>query len=225
MSRIYEERLSDSPYVEKIGHFCIESAYSQVCAANLMWNMMVVIHQGQRSLSIWGPETQSGLMNFPVGAEFLFIQFKLGRFMPRMQVQTIANAGIILPDASSQSFWLDGSAWQYPDYENVDTFVDWMVRDGLLAHEPVVDAVLQNQPQDMASRTVRQRFLQATGLTRSYIDQLERAQQAANLLESGLSILDTVEQAGYADQPHLTRSLKRFIGHTPAQIARVSQSQ
>ena len=26
--------------------------------------------------------------------------------------------------------------------------------------------------------------------------------------------------AGYADQPHLTRSLKRFIGQTPAQILR-----
>jgi AraC-like DNA-binding protein len=29
-----------------------------------------------------------------------------------------------------------------------------------------------------------------------------------------------VEQAGYADQPHLTRSLRRFIGETPAQIMR-----
>ena len=221
MSRIYEERLSDSPYVEKVGHFCVVGDCTQVCGAGLLWNMMLVSYKGQRSLSIWRPETQSGLMKFPEGAEFLFIQFKLGRFMPRMPINEIADKGVFLPDATSKSFWLDGSAWQYPDYENVDTFVDWMVRDGLLAHEPVVDAVLHNQPQDMASRTIRQRFLQATGLTRSYIDQLERAQQAAILLESGMSILDTVEQAGYADQPHLTRSLKRFIGQTPAQIARI----
>jgi AraC-like DNA-binding protein len=38
-------------------------------------------------------------------------------------------------------------------------------------------------------------------------------------LRQGVSILDTVEQAGYADQPHLTRSLKRLIGQTPAQLA------
>jgi AraC-like DNA-binding protein len=26
-------------------------------------------------------------------------------------------------------------------------------------------------------------------------------------------------RAGYVDQPHLTRSLKRFVGQTPSQIA------
>jgi AraC-like DNA-binding protein len=39
------------------------------------------------------------------------------------------------------------------------------------------------------------------------------------LLRQGVAIFDTAEQAGYADQPHLTRSLKRLIGLTPAQLA------
>jgi AraC-like DNA-binding protein len=30
-----------------------------------------------------------------------------------------------------------------------------------------------------------------------------------------------VYQAGYADQSHMTRSLKHFIGYTPAQIAQI----
>ncbi len=34
----------------------------------------------------------------------------------------------------------------------------------------------------------------------------------------GVSILDAVHEAGYFDQSHLTRSLKHFIGLTPAQI-------
>jgi methylphosphotriester-DNA--protein-cysteine methyltransferase len=74
----------------------------------------------------------------------------------------------------------------------------------------------------MSSRTVRRRFLLATGLTPKAIQQIERAQKAAALLEQGVSILDAVYQAGYADQPHMTRSLRRFTGQTPAQIARVS---
>jgi methylphosphotriester-DNA--protein-cysteine methyltransferase len=43
------------------------------------------------------------------------------------------------------------------------------------------------------------------------------------LLRQGASILDTVYQAGYFDQPHLTRALKRFTGQTPAQIARLAK--
>jgi methylphosphotriester-DNA--protein-cysteine methyltransferase len=65
---------------------------------------------------------------------------------------------------------------------------------------------------------VRHRFLQATGQTQSHIRQYERAIKAASLLRHGVSILDTVFEAGYFDQPHLTRSLKHFLGFTPAQI-------
>jgi methylphosphotriester-DNA--protein-cysteine methyltransferase len=39
-------------------------------------------------------------------------------------------------------------------------------------------------------------------------------------LKQGVSILDTVHEAGYFDQAHLTRSLKYLIGQTPAKIAR-----
>jgi len=35
-----------------------------------------------------------------------------------------------------------------------------------------------------------------------------------------MSILDVVHEAGYFDQPHLTRSLKYRVGETPAEIIR-----
>jgi AraC-like DNA-binding protein len=225
MNTTYEERLSDSPYIDRIGRFRVDKAYSRSCPANILGNMLLVKYKGKTSLSMWGPETKVGIMNYPAGAEFLFIAFKLGTFMPRLPITNIVDTGITLPDATNQSFWLDSESWQYPDYENADTFVDWLVREGLLVHEPIVDVVLQDHPLDMALRTVRHRFLRATGLTRSYIRQVEHARQAVVLLEKGVSILDTVNQVGYADQPHLTRSLKRLVGQTPAQIARESQAE
>jgi len=59
----------------------------------------------------------------------------------------------------------------------------------------------------------------ATGLTRGAIGQIRRAERAAELLCRGVPPLDVAGQVGYADQPHLTRSLKRFVGRTPSQIA------
>ena len=41
---------------------------------------------------------------------------------------------------------------------------------------------------------------------------------AVALLKQGKSILDAAYEAGYYDQPHLTRSLKHYIGLTPAQV-------
>jgi methylphosphotriester-DNA--protein-cysteine methyltransferase len=65
----------------------------------------------------------------------------------------------------------------------------------------------------------------ATGLRQNHIRQYKRAQQAARLLQQGVPILDTVYEAGYFDQPHLTRSLKQFIGYTPAQIIHIPESE
>ena len=91
-----------------------------------------------------------------------------------------------------------------------------------MVFDPVVNAALQGKTQEVAPRTVRYRFLRATGLTQSHIYQIERAQRAAALLEQGVSILDTVYQADYYDQPHLTRSLKQWVGYTPAQMVQLS---
>jgi len=186
--------------------------------------MVFVRHTGQVHPIMVGPLSTAGMASWGKGAEIVWIQFKLGTFMPHLPLRDHLDGERLLPKTASQSFWLKGSAWQFPNYENVDTFVNRLVRDELLVRDPVVDAALKDEPQDIASRTVRHRFLQATGITQSHIRQIERAQYAKSLLAAGKSILDTVEAAGYFDQPHLTRALKQWVGHTPAQIIRMSQS-
>ena len=99
------------------------------------------------------------------------------------------------------------------------------MRKGLLLREPIVGEALQGRLKDLPLRSVQRRFLQATGVTQSTARQIERARYATYLLQQGVSILDTVEQVGYFDQPHLTRSLKHFIGQTPAQILQKSRPE
>jgi hypothetical protein len=115
------------------------------------------------------------------------------------------------------------SEWAYPDFENAETFVGRLVHSGLIAVDHSVEAALRSQPQDRALRTTQRHILQATGLTHGAIRQIERARHATNLLKQGASILSAAYEAGYFDQAHLTRSLKRFIGQTPAQIIRAEQ--
>ena len=216
----FEERSADSPFVETIWRTQSERAGTFTSAAVSQWEMVVAHYQGETSLTVRGPETEAMVALCPAGTEFFGIQFKLGTFMPHLPVSNLVNNGLTLPEAARKSFWLYSNAWQLPNYENVENFVDRMVRDGLLVYEPIVAAVLQNQGQELSLRSIQRRFLRATGLTHGTVQQIERARQAAKLLAQGVSILDTVDLAGYADQPHLTRSLKRFMGQTPAQILR-----
>jgi methylphosphotriester-DNA--protein-cysteine methyltransferase len=91
--------------------------------------------------------------------------------------------------------------------------------------EPIVGAALQGQLKDLSLRSVQRRFVQSTGVTQGTIRQIERARYATLLLKQGVSIVDTIFEAGYFDQAHLTRSMKYFIGQTPAQILRQSRPE
>jgi len=214
----FDERPSDSPFVERIWHAHSERAGSFISVAATHWEMVVTRQYGKTILTVRGPETKATPLNCSADGAWLGIRFKLGSVMPHLPASTLVDAAVNLPDAGSRSFWLHGSAWQFPDFENADTFVDRLVRDGLLVREPVVQAALQGQLKDLSLRTAQRHFLRTTGLTHSAVRQIERARYATTLLMQGMSILDTVFQAGYFDQPHLTRSLRHFIGMTPAQI-------
>jgi AraC-like DNA-binding protein len=218
----HEDRSSDSPYIERIGRIRAEITYSPLCPADCHWNMLLVKHNGKTSFSLWGPMTKAAVMPYVEGAEFFFITFKLGTFIPRLPARNFLDMGTILPEATSKTFWLNGSVWQFPNFDNAETFVDRLVREELLVYEPVVDAVMQDRRQNLSIRSMQRRLVQATGLTRRTIHYIERARRAAILLQQGVSILDTVYEMGYVDQAHLTRAMKRLIGQTPSQLGRLN---
>jgi hypothetical protein len=217
------ERLSDSPYVERVWCSHSEGAGSFVSIAESRWEMVVTRHQGQLSLTVRGPETRATPACYPKDGEWVGIRFKLGTVMPALPASRLVDGNHTLPNATETSFWLHGAAWQYPDFDNADTFVDRLVRCGLVVREPVVPAALEGRLQDGSLRSVQRRFLQVAGVTQNAARQIERARYATLLLRQGASIADAVYAAGYFDQPHLTRSLKHLIGQTPAQVIRQSQ--
>ena len=214
----FEERRSDSPFVERIWMTQSERASSFTSISTVFWSMVISKWRGHITISLHGPETGATCKEFPAEGEWFGIAFKLGTFVPHISPSSLIDGNIVLPGTSGRSFSLCHSAWQFPNYENADTFVDRLVRAGILVHEPIMNAVHQGQSQSLSLRTVQYRFLRSTGLSHRTIRQIERARYAMALLKQGVSIFDTVYQAGYSDQPHLTRSLKHFIGQTPAEI-------
>ncbi len=222
MGFVVEQRASDSPYVETVTRGRTVGEGTTIRPAECHWHMVLARHMSDARLLVVGPWTTAGVLAYTEGVELLWIKFKLGAFMPHWPVRDFVDTETLLPGAAGQSFWLKGSAWRFPDYENADTFVDRLVREEVLAWDPAVNSVLQHQRPELSSRTVRHRFLRATGLSHNQIQQVERAQRAELLLRQGRSILDTVDETGYSDQPHLTRALKQWIGYTPAQLMRLS---
>jgi hypothetical protein len=207
---VFDVRESDSPFVEQIWHTRSVPVEAFISVAVPQWEMVVTSQRAETRMTVRGPETKASIAAIPRDAEFVGIQFRLGAFMPQFPLDRLVDRWIDLPGAASGSFWLDSSAWQFPEFENADDFVDRLVRQGLLVRE--VDHC-------SSERTAQRRTLRSTGLTRRAIRQIERAQRAAALIQQGAPPLEVAWRAGYADQAHLTRALKRFVGMTPRQLS------
>lgn len=190
-----------------------EEGFISVAVTN--WEMVVTRQETGVWVTVRGPETRATAAAIPEEAEFFGIQFSLGTFMPGLELARLVDGSATLPLLSPTEFRLDGAAWELPTYDNADVFVQRLVKEGLLVHDQVVSVALEDEPNGLSTRATERRVKRATGLTLGTIRQIRRAERAVDLLGRGVSATDVARLAGYADQPHLTRSLKRFVGLTP----------
>ncbi|MGP4096867.1 helix-turn-helix domain-containing protein [Nonomuraea sp. KM90] len=213
-----ESRPSDSPYVERVWRSRSEHVDQMTSIAAAGWDLVFWEHRGQVSVAVHGPETKAATAPVPEDATFFGITFSLGTTMPHLPVSRLVNDTAEIPDATRRSFWLKGSSWDVPGYDDAEAFVRRMAREEVLVRDPIVAAVLGEAPPDVSERTVQRRFLAATGLTQGAIRQIDRARQAAVLIQEGVPVHDVIHRLGYFDQPHLARSLTRFVGRTATQL-------
>lgn len=219
MSLEVESRASDSPYVERVWRSRGGDADRMMSIAIAHGELVVWERHGQVNVAVRGPESAAGPAPVPEDTTFFGIVFSLGTSMPHIPVSRLVDGAAEIPGATRRSFWLKGSAWHLPGYDNAEWFVRRLVRQGVLARDPLVAEVCGGGSPDASERTVQRRFVAATGLTRGAVRQIARARKAALLIQKGVPAGDVVHRLGYFDQPHLARSLTRYIGRTATQLS------
>jgi hypothetical protein len=215
------DRASDSSFIERVWRCHSERAGIFLSVASSHWEMVITRLEGKSIVTLRGPETKPTEVTCPANGEWLAIRFKAGTFMPQFPVHRLVNnVGVNLPQASKRAFLLDGGKWEFPTFDNAETFVKRLVNKDLVARDPEVTAALKGDPTTISTRSAQRRFLHVIGMTHNNLRQIERARFAVNLLKEGALIADVVWQCGYYDHAHLTRSLRQWIGITPTGINR-----
>jgi len=216
----FEHRLSDSPYVERVwrSHSASSGSFYSMAEPNL--ELVVARVQGSIQVILRGPVTRASIVDCPAGGEWLGVRFRLGTHLPGISTATLLDhRSIVLPTAADGRFWLARRWWEPPTYDNAEGCAAMLAAGGIIGRDRLVEVVLDGGDAELSVRSVQRRFLQFTGLTRNALRQIERARHAAHLLQGGAGVLDVVDQAGFFDQPHLSRALRRLIGPTPSDLA------
>ncbi len=223
MSYLYEDRLSGSPFVESIWHTIAEESGRYFAVADASWDFLIITAGGETHIHVAGAATAVAPITYEPGTEYIGIRMRVGAYMPQWPASDLVDSMHPLQRAGRDTFWLQDEALPLPEFDTVEPFIERLVRKGLVAQDPVIAAYLEGEAPG-SLRSLQRRFLRATGMSPTYHQVIERARKAQDMLLKGQSILDTVFELGYTDQPHLTKSLKRLLGQTPGQLARTAQS-
>ena len=175
---------------------------------------------GRSTVHLRGPETAGTSLICPEGSEFFGVELRLGahlRLHPPSGLTDLNDA--LLPIVAGNRILLDGRDWEMPTEQNVDVFLDRLVRAGSLVFDPLVDEIRHiGRPRGVSERIAQTRFRRAVGISHRKLVSIERAQHAARLLAAGRSIADVVTVTGYYDQPQLARAMRWATGRTPGEL-------
>lgn len=211
-------RDSDSLYIDQVWHARMTGEGVMTLPAKSHWGLMVVRDARRIRVIVAGPRSHATFMSYDEDGEYIGVEFKMGVYFRPFRTTSMVNNAELLPKASRTSFVLGGSRLAFPTYENVELFVQDLLRQELLQDDVVIKRTLSGRTLDLSPRTVQRHFLLATGLTHKRYQQIHRAQTAVDLLKSGRSAIETAYELGYSDQFHLSRSLRTLVGMTPSQI-------
>jgi hypothetical protein len=214
----FETRSSDSPWVDTVWTCTSDRVTEMTSVAAVCWGLVFWRREGTAYASISGHETRTGTAPVPEGATFVGIEFAVGTSLRSVATPDLVDRGADLPDATHRAFWLDGARWATPGADDAEALVDRLVRAGAVVRDPLVTDVRRGHCPAVSTRTVERRFQAATGLTQGAVRQIERARQASTLLAAASPVADVVTKLDYFDEPHLSRSLRRYVGRTAGQL-------
>lgn len=144
--------------------------------------------------------------------------------MPSVAKKDILDINLTLPTIDAGTFMFDGDIITIPTYETAEAFVNLLVLKKHIIADEVVAKALAGRTW-MSRRSVQRYVLNTTGLTQRKTLRIQQARKAFVLLQQGKAIAEVAAVAGYADQSHLTKSLRLLAGQTPAQILADYQNQ
>lgn len=215
---MHEERSSSSPHIQFVWRAHVEESGSFTDLAHDFWVLVFRALHDEIEVRLTGPVTKSLSISYEAGQVNWGIVFKAHVFIRDLPKKDMLNKSTTLPMVGKKSFMLGRHIIQLPTFDTAEEFVEDLVRGGILNANMDIAKALEATAPAMSVRTLQRHYKRTTGLTQSQSEQVARARRAFMLLQEGKSIVEAAFEAGYADQAHLTRSLKLLAGQTPGQI-------
>lgn len=219
MTQIHKRRTSDHPLVETVWNSSNLTDGTYIATPDGTWDLIVMIERDDsRQVMLAGQATKPTTVPYRAGTGSIVISFIPGAYLSHLTGEEMVDLIEMLPNFDDTHFSLAGHTFEIPSYDTVEQLIEKMVLAGALKYDAVVDTVLEGSQKAISLRVAQRHFAKVTGLTQSYLMQIRRAQEAVRQLQKGKKPIEAAHDAGYSDQPHLAKSLKKIMGSSPSDV-------
>ncbi len=219
MSQIHEHRKSANAYIDTVWKTQNLTDGVYLATPDGSWDLIAMTNQtGAKFMMIAGQATKPMEVPYRAGTGSIVISFEPGAYMPAHPAEDLLDNVEMLPNFDADHFMLAGHTFAFPTYENAEQLVEELVKYKILQNDSVVQSELGGKPRAMSNRGKQRHFARTTGLTKKYLDQIKQVQRAVTLLQQGKKPIEAAMEAGYTDQPHLAKSLKKIMDAKPSNV-------
>lgn len=218
MDSMYEEYHPDSPVLECVWQAQATKDERYLVPAVEYWDLWFARSPGGELLAgLSGPTLGHRWVRSTIGEHSWGVQLKAHVVLPGVSKQLLLGGEPQLV-VEAGNVTLAQHIVPFPEFADLEAFADRLLELDVLRCDGDVRRMVSGDDAGYSERHRQRRVRDATGLTRKQIEQLSRAREAFSLLLQGVPPIECAALCGFADQAHLTRSLRVFHGQTPAQV-------
>ena len=214
----WKERASELEVIDSVWTATASEITPRTVLADPCISIILVKSKVSAEVIVRGPETKPrGDILLP-GYTWIGIRLRPGIRLKNFPTQQMINSFRTLPTNSRGQFEFERTLLQFPGFENVEQLIEQMYDLGYLSGEVLNSQKLSGQ--SMSPKSYSRFIKRNTGLSPYKLHQLQRMAEALRLLRQGMPAATVATELGFADQAHLIRAAKQFLGHTPKELLR-----
>jgi len=223
LSQIFSSRSSPLDAIDTVwtAHAQADGVYNATPDGS--WDLIHIEKPtGEHLVFLTGQQTQPASVPYVTGEISVVISFAAHFFL---------QSGPLPPDGPVIEFLSVGAGrfslahidLPLPTYDNAEIIAHELLSARILRADPIVTGALGPTPFATSERSLQRHFRETTGLSQRDFEQIRRAQNAVRLLQAGGKPADVAIEAGYADQAHMTKSVKRIMGRLPTKVGDINK--
>jgi AraC-like DNA-binding protein len=218
MTQKHTRRTSSHPWIDTVWQtLCLTDGVYRATPDG-SWDLILsVAPDGRSTVFLTGQATEPVDAPYLAGECSVVISFAAHVYLTRDKEVRTGPALRFLPVCNS-GFVLDGVQLPLPAFSNAEQLTDKMVEANLLQSDDLVAKAFTAKPKAASKRSVQQHFKKVTGITQKDFELIRRAQEAVRRLKAGEKPAAVAAELGYSDQPHMTKSIKKIMGHLPSNL-------